>query len=101
MYIYKPKIVQFIFISRSHKCAASISTKGENINIAWSPSGATIAVGNKEDLVSFIDARNYKVVCIIFTLVNKFKAAYFQLCYSYIFNIEFIILKHLKLDKNT
>ncbi|KOB78215.1 Wd-repeat protein [Operophtera brumata] len=35
---------------RSHKCAASISTKGENINIAWSPNGSTIAVGNKEDL---------------------------------------------------
>lgn len=49
-------------VCRSHKCAAAISTKGENINIAWSPNGSTIAVGNKEDLVSFIDARNYKVV---------------------------------------
>ncbi|VVC96016.1 unnamed protein product [Leptidea sinapis] len=50
-----------IWDARSHKCAAAISTKGENINIAWSPNGSTIAVGNKEDLVSFIDARNYKV----------------------------------------
>ncbi|KPJ19343.1 THO complex subunit 3 [Papilio machaon] len=51
-----------IWDTRSHKCAASISTKGENINIAWSPNGSTIAVGNKEDLVSFIDTRTYKVV---------------------------------------
>ncbi|CAG4973506.1 THO complex subunit 3 [Colias croceus] len=51
-----------IWDARSHKCAAAISTKGENINIAWSPNGSTIAVGNKEDLVSFIDARTYKVV---------------------------------------
>ncbi|XP_034837365.1 THO complex subunit 3 isoform X2 [Maniola hyperantus] len=51
-----------IWDTRSRKCAATITTKGENINIAWSPNGATIAVGNKEDLVSFIDARNYKVV---------------------------------------
>lgn len=28
---------------------------GENINIRWSPDGKTIAVGNKEDLVTFID----------------------------------------------
>lgn len=33
---------------------------GENINICWSPDGQTIAVGNKEDLVSFIDARTHK-----------------------------------------
>lgn len=30
---------------------------GENINIRWSPDGKTIAVGNKEDLVTFIDTR--------------------------------------------
>lgn len=34
---------------------------GENINICWSPDGQTIAVGNKEDLVSFIDVRSHKV----------------------------------------
>ncbi|KAI5641031.1 THO complex subunit 3 [Phthorimaea operculella] len=51
-----------IWDTRSHKCAATIPTKGENINIAWSPNGSTIAVGNKEDLVSFIDTKTYKVV---------------------------------------
>lgn len=35
---------------------------GENINICWSPNGQTIAVGNKEDLVSFIDVRSHKIV---------------------------------------
>ncbi|XP_063389363.1 THO complex subunit 3 [Cydia fagiglandana] len=51
-----------IWDTRSRKCAAVIPTKGENINIAWAPNGAAIAVGNKEDLVSFIDTRTYKVV---------------------------------------
>lgn len=34
---------------------------GENINVCWSPDGHTIAVGNKEDLVTYIDARTYKM----------------------------------------
>ncbi|GBP19332.1 THO complex subunit 3 [Eumeta japonica] len=51
-----------IWDTRTHKCIATIQTKGENINIAWSPNGSTIAVGNKEDLVSFIDTKTYKVV---------------------------------------
>lgn len=34
---------------------------GENINITWSPDGNAIAVGNKEDLVTFIDARTFKI----------------------------------------
>lgn len=46
---------------RSSKCATIINTKGENINITWSPDGKTIAVGNKEDLVTFIDTRTHKV----------------------------------------
>lgn len=34
--------------------------KGENINICWSPNGQNIAVGNKEDLLTFIDLRAKK-----------------------------------------
>ena len=34
---------------------------GENLNISWSPKGETIAVGNKDDLISFIDCKNYKI----------------------------------------
>lgn len=33
---------------------------GENINLSWSPDGQTIAVGNKEDLITFIDVRTCK-----------------------------------------
>lgn len=33
---------------------------GENINLSWSPDGQTIAVGNKEDLITFIDTRTCK-----------------------------------------
>lgn len=46
---------------RAGKCSTTINTKGENINITWSPDGHTIAVGNKEDLVTFIDTRTLKV----------------------------------------
>ncbi|PVD30873.1 hypothetical protein C0Q70_10148 [Pomacea canaliculata] len=49
-----------IWDSRTNKAAAVINTKGENINICWSPDGSTIAVGNKEDLVTFIDARTHR-----------------------------------------
>lgn len=38
-----------------------LSFTGENINITWSPDGNTIAVGNKEDLVTFIDSRTHKI----------------------------------------
>ncbi len=30
------------------------------MNLCWSPDGQTIAVGNKDDLVSFIDVRTHK-----------------------------------------
>ena len=33
-----------VWDARSGKCAANVPTKGENINIAWSPDGNTIAV---------------------------------------------------------
>jgi len=51
-----------IWESRSSKALATIQTKGENINIAWSSDGKTLAVGNKEDLVTFIDAQTYKII---------------------------------------
>lgn len=37
------------------------SLTGENLNITWSPDGNSIAVGNKDDLVTFIDARMFKI----------------------------------------
>jgi THO complex subunit 3 len=53
-----------------------IPTKGENINITWSPDGATVAVASKvfaahpndkltllqDDIITIIDARQYKVI---------------------------------------
>ncbi|XP_054265481.1 THO complex subunit 3 isoform X2 [Macrosteles quadrilineatus] len=50
-----------IWDARAQRSAATINTKGENINITWAPDGNTIAVGNKEDLVSFIDSRTHKI----------------------------------------
>jgi len=50
-----------IWDARTSKCIATIPTKGENININWAPDGKTIAVGNKEDLVTFIDTKTQKI----------------------------------------
>ncbi|KAK9718815.1 hypothetical protein K7432_005197, partial [Basidiobolus ranarum] len=50
-----------IWDARAGKCTYTIQTTGENINICWSPDGKYIAVGNKDDLISFIDTRQYKI----------------------------------------
>ena len=44
------------------KSTHTVTTRGENINIRWSPNGNTIAVGNKEDLLTFVDARTFKII---------------------------------------
>ena len=43
------------------------------MNISWSPKGETIAVGNKDDLISFIDCKNYKI-----RLEKQFKESDFK-----------------------
>lgn len=37
-----------IWDARTNKCVHAIETRGENINIRWSPDGQHIAVGDKE-----------------------------------------------------
>ena len=57
--ILKVKILKFyccLSWTKGHICFFS----GENINICWSPDGTTIAVGNKEDLITFIDVRSHR-----------------------------------------
>jgi len=51
-----------IWDARGGKCTHCINTSGENINVAWSPDGEYLAVGNKDDVVSIIDPRKYKIV---------------------------------------
>lgn len=47
---------------RTGKCAHAIETKGENINIRWSPDGQYVGVGDREDNISFIDMRKCKLL---------------------------------------
>lgn len=47
---------------RSNRCVSTINTKGENINMCWSPDGRTVAVGDKQDLVTFVDYKSKKVL---------------------------------------
>ena len=70
-----------IFDTRTDRSSTTIETKGEmqsfimlqieclfvcflgeNINLAWSPDGTTLAVGNKDDLITFIDVKTSKFV---------------------------------------
>ena len=43
--------------ARQQKNTGCYNTKGENINITWSPDGNNIAAGNKDDLLTIIDVR--------------------------------------------
>ena len=49
-----------IWDARTSKCASVIETRGENINIRWSPDGQHIAVGDKDDNISFVEMRKCK-----------------------------------------
>lgn len=48
--------------ARAGKLTHSVTTSGENINLAWNHDGSQVAVGNKEDVISFIDTRTYKLL---------------------------------------
>ncbi|KAI9356297.1 WD40-repeat-containing domain protein [Zopfochytrium polystomum] len=51
------KSVRIWDMRASTKARHIIQTPGENINIAWSPDSRNIAVGNKDDVICFIDPR--------------------------------------------
>ena len=53
----------------------SISTPGENINLSWSHDGKYIAVGNKDDVLMFLDVRggNNKDPVVYKTLKMNFE----------------------------
>ena len=53
--------------TRSAKCVAPVATSGENINLAWSPDGRQVAVGDREDCVTVLDVRTHRA-----TGTNKF-----------------------------
>ena len=61
------EIEQFItnfynLLGSTAKCTDVVNTKGENINICWSPNGTTIGVGNK---VTFVFIRVNSVVKLL------------------------------------
>lgn len=39
----------------------TLSVSGQNINVGWSPDGNTVAFGDKDDKISFVDTRTWKV----------------------------------------
>ena len=51
----------YLLSIRTDNVSEYVYFSGENINICWSPDGQTIAVGNKDDLVTFIDFKSHKI----------------------------------------
>ncbi len=55
-----------IWDCRQKRCAHTIKTEGENINLCWKRDGSHIVVGshigNKQDIISVIDVRRNRVV---------------------------------------
>jgi len=49
-------------IRTPQKTVACITTKGEVINMTWKSDGSTIALGNKDDLVCFVDYKTHKII---------------------------------------
>lgn len=47
---------------RQKKEVQSIPTHGENINVAWSPNGKTVCIGDRNDTLTFIDCTAMKKV---------------------------------------
>ena len=47
---------------RQKKEVQSIPTHGENINVAWSPNGKTVCIGDRNDTLTFIDCTAMKTV---------------------------------------
>ncbi|KAF9100305.1 hypothetical protein BGX27_000451 [Mortierella sp. AM989] len=66
-----------IWDARSAKSIHKIDTSGQNINISWSPNGHSIAVGNKDDMISFIDTRTFKIENTV-----QFKVEVNEICWN-------------------
>uniref|UniRef100_A0A061S7R3 THO complex subunit 3 n=1 Tax=Tetraselmis sp. GSL018 TaxID=582737 RepID=A0A061S7R3_9CHLO len=47
--------------TRSNKCAECITGSSQQINVVWSPDGRTIAAGSRDDDISFVDVRKFKI----------------------------------------
>ncbi|PKY13032.1 WD40 repeat-like protein [Rhizophagus irregularis] len=52
------KTVRFWDTRDVKRCTHVVKTDGENINISWSWDGSMVAVGDKDDKISFIDPRH-------------------------------------------
>ena len=58
----KDKTVRVWDSRQPRGAGVSVSTSGENINVAWCPDGRIIAVGNDDDVLCFIDARKLQAL---------------------------------------
>jgi len=57
--VSRDKTVRIWDIRVPKKSIKTVQTKGTNLNVAWSPDGQTIAVGDNDDHISFYDYRNF------------------------------------------
>ena len=55
------KTLRFWDVRAGGRAVATVALTDENINVAWSPDGAQVAVGNRDDVFAFVDAKTHKV----------------------------------------
>ncbi|CAN4102539.1 unnamed protein product [Withania somnifera] len=55
------KTVQ-LWDARSGKCSQQVELSGENINMTYKPDGTHIAVGNRDDELTILDVRKFKLI---------------------------------------
>ena len=48
-----------IWDTTTGRCTSTVSCPGDNITLAWSRCGSTLAVGNKDNAITLIDARSF------------------------------------------
>ena len=56
---------------------APVTTSGENINVAWSPNGAQVAVGDRSDCITVLDTRTHRALG-----VTKFEFEVNEFCWD-------------------
>ena len=55
------KTLRFWDVRAGGRAVATVALTDENINVAWSPDGAQVAVGNRDDVFAFVDAKTHEV----------------------------------------
>jgi THO complex subunit 3 len=60
--ISSDKTLRLWDVRSGSSCVATVATAGDPINVVYRPDGAVVAVGDRDDVISFVDARTREVL---------------------------------------